>query len=164
MAGDLEDFLRRAAQRRAENATIEQEQRDRAQQAAQRKRPEYTDRAAERAVTTAEDHDVVIAAELVHSEPELSRLKQQNPTKDAYSTPVSSVGSGTGTDYKQPTPHQAFDDLAVNRAGSSRNSDTQPIHQDQRTAAEIIQLFRSRQGIRQALMLREILDRPSHRW
>ncbi len=164
MAGDLEDFLRRAAQRRAENSTIEQEQRERAKKAAQRKRPEYTDRAAERAVTIAEDNDVVIAAELVPQEPESTRLKQQNPTKDAYATPASSSGSGSGSDYKQPTPHQAFDDLAVNRAGSSRTSDTKPVHEDQLTAAEIIELFRSRQGIRQAMMLREIFDRPIQRW
>ena len=82
MAGDLEDFLRRAAQRRQAKAA--QNRGGPADQARARSRPEYTNRKTERLVTPS-DADEVLLAEVVEDEADsiTARMRRVEAAKEA---------------------------------------------------------------------------------
>ena len=173
MAGDLEDFLRRAAQRRAANeATKRQQQQEQERAEAPRARPEYTDRRAERNISRYEedDDDVIVVADLVEQpEPRRTDFPQESrrtdfpgdSSRDAYyQRPVDQADEAMQSHVHDVFDHHvgSFDD-----SPGFTGADPEKV-QTQKTAGEIIDLIRSPQGIRQALMLREIIDRPVERW
>ncbi|TWU32976.1 hypothetical protein [Novipirellula artificiosorum] len=152
MSGDLEDFLRRAAQRR-QNKAAQQPPEGAAQRSAARPKPQYSDSRTERRPRPPLDEDVVVAevvedvdaqwrgraqkveqakraAKLAQAEAakELSKLKKKKSTSRIPPLePLAPVGTG-----------HAIEDLLnmLHRPG----------------------------GIQQAVLLREILERPEHRW
>lgn len=172
MAGDLEDFLKRAAQRRAENEAVRREEQTRQQQAQQRRRPEYTNRDAERRAVFdeyGEDEEEVYVAELVREPNEESVQSWRDRAENRF------------TSHKEPPQHPPVDqaderlearlhstfDHAVGRLDDSpgfAGDRAAENEADRRAAQEILKLLQNPQGVRQALMLREILDRPVDRW
>ena len=67
MSSELDDFLKRAAQRRAEHAAVRGETQERQQRQAQQRKPEYTDRNRERTPMLLDDDEEIIVAEVVPS-------------------------------------------------------------------------------------------------
>jgi hypothetical protein len=140
MSGDLEDFLRRAAQRRQAKA---------APQPTSRQKPEYSNSRTERRVRDREA-DEVLVAEIVEDDPNsfAARLRRVEAAKLAAAKAEAELApkrQASGTDKTTTAPARA-----VLLSGDPRK--------------DLRALLRQPGGIRQAILLREILDRPEHRW
>jgi hypothetical protein len=172
MPRDLEDFLRRAAQRRAENETVRREQQQRDEQASRRPRsPEYTDRNAERQAAFEEyddeDEQTVFIGKEVDAGGETNlgtplgeAAARQDAGQSDWGQSLDQSDQRVAERLKQTFDHEVGNlDDSPGFAGQPREGVA-----DRRAAREIIRLLQSPQGVRQALMLREILDRPRSRW
>jgi len=192
MSGDIEDFLKRAAERRQ----ARQASRPAAPQQTQKPaaRPEYTDSRRERTVKPREDDDELIVAEVVEQPlaKRIADLKQKQADAQAV-TQAGRVGSAAKRDAVAVESDMSRNDRnratrrAADRAEAaiqSRRGNTPlsaPIAAQtaasQRNAAaagqadpanelieELLQSLKSPNGLRRAILLHEILDRPVHRW
>lgn len=155
MSGDLEEFLRRAAQRRRERAAQHQ-----AQQPKPRPRPEYTDRRAERAATAQYDQateDAPLIAEVVDKE-------------DVAET-IAQVRSAVQSQSRQPAPSRQSD-VSPQKTSPQKPApaavqiadEVASLPQAEVTPEELMAWLRNPAGLKQAILIREILDRPTHRW
>lgn len=143
MSGDLEDFLRRAAQRRQAKAAQQQQQ----QQPQQRRQPpQYSDRRRER-VVRAEPVDEVLTAEIVEENSIAARMRHLEESKQAAAQAEA----------------EAKQKLAKVQKGRRSAAAAVAVSTGNPTF-DLIQSLRTSNGIRQAILLREILDRPEHRW
>jgi hypothetical protein len=152
MAGDLEDFLKRAAERRAQK----QQQGGRGaapdgrpqQTARPRPRPEYTDSRRERQIREPAE-DAIPVAELVEEVNPLA--EQQRKVAEAKKRAeearkrIAELQSKSGSSQGGPT------------SGSESPPEGTPIEQ-------LLEMIRRPNGIQQAFLLKEILDRPMDRW
>ncbi|MEM9587922.1 MAG: hypothetical protein AAGA03_11640 [Planctomycetota bacterium] len=137
MAGDLEDFLRRAAARRQAKAAPAPP----AQQP--NVAPQYTDRRRERMVTSQEPDELEDVSTVSN------RLEQQRAQIQAAKEKARQVAAeAAATPAAMPT-----------RTKSGRVETTNTAN-----AQDLIDLLKQPQGIRNAILLREIFDRPEHRW
>lgn len=150
MSGDLEDFLRRAAQRRQAKAAqgqAAQGQTPRGQAA--RSRPEYSNRKTERFVS-ADDADEVLMAEVVEDHEDSISVRMQR------------------LEAAKRTAAEAEAELARRKARRSLHSATHEvpagIPSSGNPAQDLLKLLRQPGGLQQAILLKEILDRPEHRW
>jgi hypothetical protein len=144
MSGDLEDFLRRAAQRRQAKAAQQ------SQPAPKRQPPQYSDRRTERLVQ-ARETDEVLTAEIVEDDPNSfsARLRRIEEAKQAAAKAEAETAKK----------------LAKARGKSIRSkSSSVAVALSVNPTQELIRMLRNSSGIRQAILLREILDRPEHRW
>ncbi|WP_144058097.1 hypothetical protein [Novipirellula maiorica] len=154
MAGDLEDFLRRAAQRRQANAgNPPAAARPAAAQPAvpeQRKRPQYSNHRTERMIREVEEE--IYVAEVVEDEPSpwQERQRKIEEAKRAAAEAESMAA-------------KAMDKVKKSGAQASHPLDGGP-QMTGNVAADLIRLLHSPQGVQQAVLLREILDRPIDRW
>ena len=142
MSGDLEDFLRRAAQRRQAKAAQQ------SQPAPKRQPPQYSDRRTERLVP-ARETDEVLTAEIVEDDPNSfsARLRRIEEAKQAAAKA------------------EAAKKLAKVKGKSTRSKGSGvAVALSENPTQELIRMLRTSGGIRQAILLREILDRPEHRW
>jgi len=142
MAGDLEDFLRRAASRRQQKA-VEQ------QQAPQQRRrqPEYSDSRSER--ISREPDEPVLTAEIIAEDPK-SHAARLHRAEEAKRTAVKA---------KKQAKKSA--EQARQRAARKRPV---ALGSTGKPAQDLVNLLKQPGGIQQAILLREILDRPEHRW
>ena len=142
MSGDLEDFLRRAAQRRQAKAAGQQ------QQPAAPQRPQYSDRRTERVVRTVEPEEI-LEAEIVEEDPNSfsARMRRVEEAKRAAAKVQAELAEKLQK-TKGVTPKSSGVGVALSG----------------HAARDIINLLRQPGGIQQAILLREILDRPEHRW
>jgi hypothetical protein len=159
--------LRRAAERR--QAKIAQERRAAQGQAAGRpankSRPEYSDRKAERRVRRPEDDEVLVAeivgdtktgasapARKQRAETQKERSRGQYDASRAQPsvTTASAAAASAGASA-------AAANAATSAATAARLSGGDPVR-------NLLLLFRQTGGIQQAILLKEILDRPVHRW
>ncbi len=182
MSGDLEDFLKRAAERRQAKAAQQK-------QSTPQKRvpPQYSDRRMERARRPVPDPEVadaeveVAEAEVVEAEvvPALSadnvlvakavtgnqdrsrqasRSGRRKPAKTDTAAPKQiareekSKATAVTDGYSKSTPYSQ----ASATAGSQQSVGF--------SAEDLVALLKRPGGVQQALLLREILDRPEHRW
>lgn len=149
MAGDLEDFLRRAAQRRAETAGA----RPKPPQQQPPRRPEYTDRNRERSMSTKDVDEEVVIADIVPPAVEAAR----NVRVRTASTPPHS--ESRPKILLEPAPVKAP------RAPHVASQVTEnPDVAASATVQALLRLMTDPNGIRQAILAREILDPPHHRW
>ncbi|MCH5374095.1 MAG: hypothetical protein JJ992_08970 [Planctomycetes bacterium] len=152
MSGDLEDFLRRAAQRRRDK---EAQQRGATGQPAgsrstNKTRPQYSNSRSER-IVSAEEADEVLEAELVEDELHDSiaaRMRRLEAARRAAAETHSHLGS---------LSHDEDQQKAKTTVGGGKFLTGDP-------AQDLIRLLREPRGIQQAILLKEILDRPEHRW
>ena len=156
MSGDLEDFLRRAAQRRQAKAAQERaaSARPSESRSGSRARPQYSNSRTER-VVSADEADEILVAEVVDDEAHNSiadRMRRLEAAKQAAAEAESSLGSLRRAEHKSQHKPPA---KAPAAAGPLLSGD--PIQ-------DLIKLLRQPTGVRQAILLREILDRPTHRW
>jgi hypothetical protein len=171
MPNDLEDFLKRAAQRRAEQAALREQQKA----AAGGRRPgapEYTDRSRERNVPVlVEDDEEVFVAEVVPAR--LTELPQSQPSQVGGSMQdrhLSSLTISSGidtTDEAFAERGRSFDNHLVpaRKSVDATRAPAAPVAPPAAiTAATIQKLLTSADGVRQAFLMREILSRPTDRW
>lgn len=144
MSGDLEDFLRRAAERRQAKAAQQQQAAP-----AKRPRPQYSDRARER-VTSVDQADEILTAEIVSA---------PSPAEDAIASRVRRV------EEAKEVAAQIEADVAKKAKKLSKPASTAPgLALSGNMAEDLIRMLRKPGGIQQAILLREVLDRPEHRW
>lgn len=164
MSGDLEDFLKRAAERRQAKAAQQK-------QSAPQKRvpPQYSDRRTERAPRPVPDAEIVEAQVVSASSAEKVVVAQpvsgnQVPSRQAKRT-----------QRRPATKDAARDRLARDaKAKAEDNSNSTPYAQSTATtgsqqavgfsAEDLVAMLKRPGGVQQALLLREIFDRPEHRW
>lgn len=168
MAGDLEDFLRRAAQRRQAKAAQNRGGAGRVPGqpgpgqpgpgqlgpgqlgpasgagGSARPRPEYSNRKTERMVA-ASDADEVLVAEVV--EDEVASIVARKRRLEAAEQAKAAVAK---KEAQRNDPNCAYSGEGVVLSGNA--------------SQDLIKLLSQPGGIRQAILLREILDRPEHRW
>ncbi|MFG0263257.1 MAG: hypothetical protein ACF788_12770 [Novipirellula sp. JB048] len=162
MAGDLEDFLRRAAQRRQANAAgqsaatpppaASRPAASRADAPAPRRKPQYSDSRTER--VTSDHAEEILVAEVVQETQEKPSPWQERQRKieQAKRAAVQAEADAAAALKKVK---------ASNRAKSPPASEAETSDD---LAADLLRLLQSPAGIRQAVLLREILDRPIDRW
>ena len=150
MSGDLEDFLKRAAERRQAKATEKN-------RPPKRVPPQYSDSRSERVphnppleATVVEEvvvAEVVRASQPARKEPSLAERAKERAKERG--TPTADITSASLPAVNQP----------YERASRSTNVESVGF-----SAADIIELLKQPGGVQQAILLREILDRPEHRW
>ena len=140
----LEDFLRRAAQRRQAKSAQQ------SQPAPRRQPPQYSDRRTERSVQPREA-DEVLAAEVVEDDPNSfsARLRRLEEAKQAAAKAEAEAAKKLAK--------------AGVKRGRSKSSGV-ALALSGNPTQNLIRMLRHSGGIRQAILLREILDRPEHRW
>jgi hypothetical protein len=164
MSGDLEDFLKRAAERRQAKA---------AQQQAPPKRvpPQYSDSRTERVPRPAPTNDVVeaqivsasgaedvVVAEAVpvsqnRSDKAKSALRKKTAKKAAASRQTLSGREQRRAETEtMSTPYDQVQKSTGNRLSTGFSGES------------LVEMLKRPGGLQQAFLLREILDRPEHRW
>jgi hypothetical protein len=164
MSGDLEDFLARAAKRRAEKASQQREQEVRGQ--TQRSRTavqsQYSNRKTERLVRLDDDDDEILEAEIVA---ELVPEKTTKRLNDAKAASPISLGQKVS---EQKTSEQKTRVLRSSRSPKSGESTGRALPAGESStginALELVQMLGRPGGVRQAFLLKEIIDRPVKRW
>lgn len=164
MSGDLEDFLARAAKRRAEKASQQREQEVRGQ--TQRSRTavqsQYSNRKTERLVRLDDDDDEILEAEIVAELVPEKTTKRLNDAKAA--SPISPRQKVSG----QKTSEQKTHVLRSSRSPKSGESTGRALTAGESStginALELVQMLGRPGGVRQAFLLKEIIDRPVKRW
>lgn len=152
MAGDIEEFLRRAAERRQQRANQRNTQQ---QQATRPAAPQYTDRAAERlprAERRAQAAPVYqppvqqaepLMAEIIEDE-EHESMSQRRRSREAED--------------------QAKVDSELQRHSEEGKQERSDRGEQSNAAEDIIRLLKSPNGMKQAVILREILEPRSSFW
>ena len=157
MAGDLEEFLKRAAARR-QAKTQQQEAAPPPQRAAQRPTPqrsthvsEYSDRRRERLVRDPSDSEPILVAEIVQEAPDpLAKRRQAIEEAKKEAARAEAEAAGRLAKLQEARGVSGKDNVALTFTGDAR--------------ADLVRLLRQPGGIKQAILLREILDRPVDRW
>ncbi len=142
MSGDLEDFLRRAAQRRQAKAAQQKPQ------PASPPRPQYSNRRTERVVQAIEAEEL-LTAELVEDAPN-SFAARQRRLEESKKAAAEAEAAAAKSMQKVKRSRGKSQHAAVPLSGIA--------------AQDLARLLAHPAGLRQAILLREILDRPEHRW
>ncbi len=162
MAGDLEDFLQRAAQRRVANAAAKSEEKARQEKQSRPIRSEYSNRNRERTATVVEpDEDIVDAT--------LAQQNQGSALNRSLASSQVSAAIELVDDRMNAHIHEKFDQEVGNFnssrgfAGGEPNTMSNDPKDPPLTAA-LRKMLASGTGVRNAILAKEILDRPTHRW
>jgi small-conductance mechanosensitive channel len=152
MAGDLEEFLKRAAERRAQKQR-QQQAGDGARQASRPKpRPEYSDARRERQVRQPAEDPIPVAEvveavnPLAEQQRKLAESKKRAEEAKRKLAEQKKKLKGKG-DSKQESSEAAVFQLGEGKPGE-----------------QLLKMIYQPGGIQQAFLLREILDRPADRW
>ena len=151
MSGDLEDFLRRAAQRRQAKAANQ----ERTQKPARPVQPQYSDSRTERVARTVEEVEPVLMAEVVDDDTEshsrqIQRMEDQRRSIEEAKKVARRLEEETAKKQRRSAQRDASNSALPQSTGH-------PV-------ADLIANFRRPGGIQQAILMREILDRPEDRW
>jgi hypothetical protein len=170
MSGDLEDFLKRAAERRQAKASQQK-------QSAPQKRvpPQYSDRRTERAPQPVPDAEIVEAQVVTGSSAENVVVAQAVTGSQDRSGQAARSGRRKATNAGAAAPSRlAAESKAKATAVAKRKSNSTPYAQRDATAdsqqsvgfsaEDLVAMLKRPGGVKQAFLLREILDRPEHRW
>ncbi len=160
MADNLEDFLRRAAERRQAKSG----QRPAAPPAAAPVRPEYTNSRTER-VPKAELVDEVPLQAILLDESDLAETVPQHvlthQVERARMQKARKQKKGVGT-VKPVEPPPAVKSVGETTATANTSGYTGAPSPD--AVAQLLQLIKRPGGLTQAILMNEILTRPEHRW
>jgi len=192
MSGDIEDFLKRAAERRqarqaSRPAPAQQPPRPAA-------RPEYTDSRRERSVRPQDDDDELVVAEVIEQplakriaelkqkQADVQAAKQSSRAGSASKRDAVAVESDMSRNDRNRATRRAADraeaamqsrrgtsplaaPAAAQTAASQRNAlAAGQLDSDGAFIDELLQSLKSPHGLQRAVLLHEILDRPVHRW
>jgi hypothetical protein len=192
MSGDIEDFLKRAAQRRQARQANQPPAPPKTQQPPPR--PEYTDARRERSVQPVDDDDEIVIAEMIQQplaeriadlqrkqadsqaskqagragsaakrdavagESDMARNDRNRATRRAADRAEAAIQSRRGNS-PLAAPVAAQTAAAMRNAVASGQADC-----DTELMKDLLQSLKSPNGLRHAVLLHEILDRPVHRW
>lgn len=172
MSGDLEDFLRRAAERRQAKA-IQQKQ----NQSTPKKRvpPQYSNRRTERSPRPVQDAEIVEAEVVTPSGTENVPVAKavtatQGRSRQATRSVRQTVSNPGNRVQSTPASKPDISATALQQGSSSSKPyiDSTVAADDQKqvgfSAEDLVAMLKRPGGVQQALLLREILDRPEHRW
>lgn len=154
MAGDIEEFLRRAAERRQQRANQRNVQQ---QQAARPAAPQYTDRAAER-VPRAER---MPQAAPVYKPP--VQVQQVEPLMAEVIEDDEHESMSDRRKTREAEDQSKIDNELQRHSQEGKQERSQQGHQAT-AAADLIRLLKSPSGVKQAILLREILEPRSNVW
>ena len=169
MSGDLEDFLKRAAERRQAKAAQQK-------QSAPQKRvpPQYSDRRTERTPKSVPDAEIVEAQLVTASVVENVAVAQAVTGSQDRSRQEGRSGGRKATKADAAPSRLAREAKASSKVFSADNSNSMPYAEPTATngsqqstglsAEDLIAMLKRPGGVQQAILLREILDRPEHRW
>ncbi|QDV70290.1 hypothetical protein Poly24_40100 [Rosistilla carotiformis] len=151
MSDDIEAFLRRAAQRRKEQA---------AKKAAPvaKPRPEYTDSRAERKIREIRPEDLVEPEIVEDYSAGISQLTNRHLQGEHLANAV-----GQADDKMDAHIQKVFDHQVGQLPNDPAPSAAQSIAEGE-IAKTLIALLQSSQGVQQAFLLHDIIERPTHRW
>ena len=149
MSGDLEDFLRRAAQRRQAKSA------QRSQPQAARSKPQYSNRQTER-VVDAVIVDEPLMAEVIAEDSNPLAAQQRHLQESRKAAALAQAEAAKK--LSKIKGRRRSKGRAAASSGPSR------LALSGVTSEDLIRLLSTPQGIRQAILLREVLDRPEHRW
>jgi len=146
MSGDLEDFLKRAAERRQAKAV---EKKPSSKPAP----PQYSDRRSERVPPEVQDEivEATIVAEVASDGLSARRAEQEHRDEQARHHAKPAIVEA------KPQEPETASFYELDSSGTNLNAVGF-------SAADLIMLLRQPGGVQQAILLREILDRPEHRW
>ncbi|WP_153555720.1 hypothetical protein [Roseimaritima sediminicola] len=161
MAGDIEEFLRRAAERRQQRAR--QRNAQQRQHTERPSAPQYTDRNRERVPQT--PIPVAPLAEPVshQAEPLMAEIieddEQETLLKRGQARRIE-------RDAKAAKERSDRKNRSQGRRSEGRSSETGSTaqHSEIKATEELLRMLRSPQGIRQAVLLKEILEPRSNVW
>jgi hypothetical protein len=145
MSDDLGDFLARAAQRRAEKANQQRGEQTRreSQKALQEVQSQYSDRRRERLVLLEEDEEVV-------EDEVVDAIAVSSSIPDAVLVRTVEANAPSVSANQKARPSQK-PQVSTEQRGGIRS-------------LELVEMLSRSGGIRQAFLLKEIIDRPVHRW
>lgn len=148
MSGDLEDFLRRAAQRRQAKAAQQRGGPGGKPASGSRARPQYSDSRTERLVR-ADEADEVLMAEIVDDEDEsiAARMRRLEQAK-----------------REAAEAEAVLEQKTKSAAGGGRTSEPSEKLLTGNPADDLIRMLQQPGGIQRAILLKEILERPEDRW
>ena len=148
MSGDLEDFLRRAAQRRQAKAAQAKKP-----AAGPRERPQYSNSRTERVVRSVEAeeaHDQVLSATVVE-QPGADTLAGRRERLEAAKAAAERAKAEAAEKLKKIGRQKPKTGAVVSATSDVSNH-------------SLIAALKDPNGLRNAILLREIIDRPTHRW
>lgn len=174
MSGDIEDFLKRAAQRRQARQGGSPEP----SPAAPPPRPEYSSARRERVARPVEDDDDELVVAEVVQQPLSERIAELKRTQAAAQASRQDARQGTAARRDTATAKAEAARLkrvmAQTPAPAARPPQNISATSAERQAAasshpdalidELLKSLSSPGGLRKAILLHEILDRPEHRW
>ena len=170
MSGDLEDFLKRAAERRQAKAAQSQQKTP-----PKRVPPQYSDSRAER-ITRPTPDDEIVEAQVVSAsgveDAQVAKLVAVNQGRSRTTKPTGQRRAGNAGDKKQN--RHARQTKTGDSAIAEREPSSSPYDQGAKTSSDqqsigfsaenLLEMLKSPGGVQQAILLREIFDRPEHRW
>jgi hypothetical protein len=176
MSGDIEDFLKRAAQRRQ----ARQGGSPAAPPPAPSSRPEYTNARRERVVRPAEDDDDELVVAEVIQQPLSQRIEELKRSQAAAQATRQDARQGTAARRdtatakaeaarvervvtQTPTP-VVRPPQAISATSTSAERQAAASSHPDALIDELLKSLSSPGGLRKAILLHEILDRPEHRW
>lgn len=170
MQDDLEDFLARAAKRRADKANRQrgEEIRSESRRINQEIQSQYSDSRSERVVKVDDYEEEIFEAELVGEDlaqaQMLSSGSSEHPSTglDRETSRLKQIKSAEANSRSihQNVKSASKSSLENPKVEKSRSRDhVTGIH-----SLELVQMLSRPGGIRQAFLLKEIIDRPLHRW
>ncbi len=160
MAGDLEDFLRRAAARRQAQADQPQP----TPRPPSQPRPEYSNRRTEHPPRATErppralerQEPEVIVAEIMEDSSSISeRMQRQEEARQAAREAETIIKNRGRSTRSRATRSRSTRSRSKGRLSSEGTENLRD---------GLIEALKSPGGIRKAILLREILERPTHRW
>jgi hypothetical protein len=150
MSGDLEDFLRRAAQRRQAKAAQQRGGPGGKPASGSRTRPQYSDSRTERLVR-ADEADEVLMAEIVEDEDEsiAARMRRLEQAK-----------------REAAEAEAVLEQKKKNKSAAVGGRTSEPSEKllTGNPADDLIRMLQQPGGIQRAILLKEILERPEDRW
>ncbi len=162
MSGDIEEFLRRAAQRRQAKAAQTPPP-----PAAATRRPEYTTARTERMPRNRTDEEIPVAAILLddedYSEPvakHVQVLDQQRQRAERADAARRAGGTVKPVPVAIPEVAYAVPERQASLAPQTITTDGAGFS----VADRLITMLRQPDGLMQAILLKEILQRPEERW
>jgi len=155
MSGDLEDFLARAARRRAEKAEVQrgQQVQSESRRNFQEVQSQYSDRRRERVVLLTDDDDDIVEAEIVDD-----AIMDAAIIKDtkAIKSSLRDVSDSSALEDRNKSPKRTYQATSDPQAGIRPAGGLSSL--------ELVEMLSRPGGIRQAFLLKEIMDRPVRRW
>jgi hypothetical protein len=170
MSGDIEDFLRRAAERRQARQANKP-----AAPPPQAPRPEYSDARRERAPRARDDDELVVAevveeplsrklAELKRAQAAAQATREAARAQSRHGGSVPPVGHASPVQPLRPSERVPL--ASANSQGGSPTVTSKAAAPDLQNAAitDLHEILKTPQGLRSAILLHDILARPEHRW